>query len=542
MVTDTIILFFVTFVSLSSFIGYGLIINKYYFLNSNNEKNIFNKFFLSLIFIIPISFLYFLLIGNFDLINIAFIALGFIFFLKESTIKDLNFNLLITVLFFSGLLISKTHEDFTTYHFQHIKEISDGTIKFGLANLDDRYFYSSIFSYVQALFKFKNLNFIHVPIYLFYLSLIGYLTNEIIRGRQNYLMSIILIVIILKFRRLSEFGYDYIGQFTLIYIFLEFIIKKKENLIINNTKLILIYPVTLLIKISNIYFLPIIAFFLISQKKFKNIFNYKLIILPIVLIFLTLTFNSYLKTGCFNYLFKNTCLDQKNYSWVFEYQNIENTKTLSKNWSRGLYHQTGTKLNEIEYNKNFNWTKNWFVSHFMNKISSYILLIIFVAVLMEFVFKRKKLDNKLNIYLLLGIFISLSFWFLNFPQFRFGFAGITILTVYLFNHFRHHDSHFKKKGILTILILSILYFNIYNIVRISKEFERKDFYQFTNFPFFPQPKLNYIIENNNDFLYERSSKNKNFWRTCYNANLICVNHDKKVHFKKKWRLIFISKF
>ena len=114
------------------------------------EKNIFNNFFLSLIFIIPISFLYFLLIGNFELINIAFLALGLIFFLKESTIKDLNFNLLITVLFFSGLLISKTHEDFTTYHFQHIKEISDGTIKFGLANLDERYFYSSIFSYVQA--------------------------------------------------------------------------------------------------------------------------------------------------------------------------------------------------------------------------------------------------------------------------------------------------------------------------------------------------------------------------------------------------------
>ena len=130
---------------------------------------------------------------------------------------------------------------------------------------------------------------------------------------------------------------------------------------------------------------------------------------------------------------------------------------------------------------------------------------------MEIIFKRKKLENKLNVYLLLGILISLFFWFLNFPQFFVsGFAGITILIAYLFNHYRHHDSYFKKKGILTILILSILYFNIYNILRISKEFERKDFYQFTNFPFFPQPKLNYVIENNNDFLFQRSSKNKNF--------------------------------
>ena len=29
---------------------------------------------------------------------------------------------------------------------------------------------------------------------------------------------------------------------------------------------------------------------------------------------------------------------------------------------------------------------------------------------------------------------------------------------------------------------------------------------------------------------ERSAKNKNFWRTCFNAKQICVNHDEEVNF------------
>ena len=158
MVLDTLIFFLLTVLSLSSFIGYGKLISKYYFVKSIKEDNIFNNFFLSLIFIIPISLFYYLFFGNNGIFNLIFITLGFIFFLKEFENKYLKINFLITFIFFSGLLISKTHEDFTTYHYQHIAEISDSTIKFGLANLDERYFYASIFSYVQSLFKFKNLN------------------------------------------------------------------------------------------------------------------------------------------------------------------------------------------------------------------------------------------------------------------------------------------------------------------------------------------------------------------------------------------------
>lgn len=541
MVLDTLIFFLLTVLSLSSFIGYGKLISKYYFVKSIKEDNIFNNFFLSLIFIIPISLFYYLFFGNNGIFNLIFITLGFIFFLKEFENKYLKINFLITFIFFSGLLISKTHEDFTTYHYQHIAEISDSTIKFGLANLDERYFYASIFSYVQSLFKFKNLNFIHIPIYLFYLSFIGYLILEVTKGRNAYIMTIILILIIVKFKRLSEFGYDYIGQFTLLYLFLEFILKNKLNLLIENTKLVLIYTSTLLIKISNIYFAPIIFAYFLSQRNIKSIVNYKLLIIPLTLIFLTLTANSFLKTGCFNYLLKETCIDEKKYSWTFNYQNVEATKKLTKNWTRGFYHQGEDKLSEVEYNDNFNWIKNWFYSHFVNKISPFILLIIFIAATLELLFLKKINNFKINYYIIIGIFLSLIFWLVYFPQFRFGFATIAILTICIIKFFRRYDSNFKKKGLIILVVLSIIYFNAYNILRIYNEHNRKDIYIFNNFPFFSQPKLNYKVEKNNSFKFERSSNNSNFWRSCFNANLICVNHDHEVLFEKSGRFIFISK-
>ena len=103
----------------------------------------------------------------------------FLFFFYKQ--KNLKLIFITTFLFFIGLLISKTHEDFTSYHFQHLREISNDYLIFGLANLDERYFYSSIYSYVQVFFKLGDydLDLIHIPIYLIYLSLIGYLWSEI---------------------------------------------------------------------------------------------------------------------------------------------------------------------------------------------------------------------------------------------------------------------------------------------------------------------------------------------------------------------------
>lgn len=541
---DIFVFFLTTFMSLLSFMGFGMFFNRYFLLEDNkNINNQFNFFFLGLVFILPFSFIYHLLVGSNEIINLAIIIFGFFYYIYEMKFKGLKLSFFLTLIFFSGLIISKTHEDFTSYHFQHIKELSDGSIKFGLANLDDRYFYSSIFSYVQSLYKlvYFDLRLIHIPIYLFYLSLIGYLWIEILNKKKSYLLVIIIFFIILKFKRLSEFGYDYIGQFVLIYLFIEYVLKSKINFI-DNTKLILVYFSTLLIKVSNLYFIPIIIAYFLMQKFSKNLISYKKILLPTILILFTFSFNSFLKTGCLNYLIEMTCASPEKIEWVYNYKNIESTKDLTKNWSRGLYHQKGIKLSESDYNKNFKWVQNWFNSYFINKLGSFIFLIILISLIIRYTIFKDNFFHKINIILHSGIVLSLLIWFLNFPQLRFGFAGIIIFFIVLIKLINGDNEGLNKKRFILFIMVICIYFNISNILRINKEFKRNDIYKFVNFPWFAQPKLDYKLEKNNDFKFERSLKSQKFWRTCFNANLTCVNHDDKIKFNKKRRLIFISKF
>ena len=255
MLIDTLVYFILLFFTLLSICGYGLIYNK-------NEisyfDNPFTNIFAGLIILVPISFIL-NLISSSVVINLFIFLLGIFFYLIRYKTKYLVYFLSVSLIFFSGLIISKTHEDFSVYHFQHINEISQDYIILGLANLDIRYTYASIFAYLQSLYKFPIFDFktIFLPVYSIYLSLIGYLFFNVIKKRKVLISAFFLILLIIKFKRLSEFGYDYIGQFLLIYIFIEFIFDTK----LNKRKffdLIALFLLSILIKITNIYFLPVI--------------------------------------------------------------------------------------------------------------------------------------------------------------------------------------------------------------------------------------------------------------------------------------------
>ena len=94
---------------------------------------------------------------------------------------------------------------------------------------------------------------------------------------------------------------------------------------------------------------------------------------------------------------------------------------------------------------------------------------------------------------------------------------------------------------MSVLLIGIVFFNLSNLSRISSEMKREDVYNYSNFPWFAKPPAYFKKEISNSSKYLRSKKWKNFWRTCFNAHLICVNHDDKVNIKKNNRLIYISK-
>ena len=95
------------------------------------------------------------------------------------------------------------------------------------------------------------------------------------------------------------------------------IINKENNSSNKNTELLLIYFTSILIKITNIYFLPIILFYFILKKKLNNLFNYKKLIFVSLILVFTFSANSFLKTGCLNYLVKKSCISNQKNPWVF---------------------------------------------------------------------------------------------------------------------------------------------------------------------------------------------------------------------------------
>ena len=82
MFLNLVFFFFITFVSLCSFIGYGILTNDFLFKEKYN-KNIFNYFFVSLIFLIPFSIVYYLILGYYQIINLLIIFFGFYLYIKK---------------------------------------------------------------------------------------------------------------------------------------------------------------------------------------------------------------------------------------------------------------------------------------------------------------------------------------------------------------------------------------------------------------------------------------------------------------------------
>ena len=538
-----IILFYI-FLTLSIFsiIGYGALANIKQ--TKITSYNIFNYFFFGITILLIISIIYYYLFPNNKILNFLIILFGLFLNYKLILFRDYKIIFLISLLLFIGILISKTHEDFSVYHFQHIKELSDGYLKFGLSNLDPRYFYSSIFSYIQTLFIFPyfNYNLINIPTYLIFVCLVGYLFAEISKKKITSICLFFLIFLIVKFKRFSEFGYDYIGQFILIYIFIEYIYKNLTEKDIKNKVLgIIFFFYSVLIKVSNIYFTPIILLLFSSKiRLIKKIFLNKNFLFFSILFLFIFTFNSFIKTGCLNYFIKQSCFEKK-LTWSLDYKVIENTKNLSINWARGFYHQDEKKLNEEDYNYGFNWINNWFKKHFIPKVFPNIIIIFLILFVINFIICKKRIKNNKYDKIIIYTFFSNLIWLYFFPQFRFGIAGLSILSFLVFEKIFHQSIEFNTYKMKVLIIISFLYFNLSNVQRIHDEFYRNDLYKFTNFPYFNLPKLNFLSNEVNGIQFNISRKNNNFWRTCYNSEVICVNHDDKVFFEKKGRKVFIIK-
>ncbi len=476
--------------------GYGKLI-------SNKNSNFFELQLDGTIVLLLIGYIFYLSIGINGLLNCIIVFFGFILFFfhkKKNVIVKFNYILLLFILLFSVLLISKTHEDFNSYHLFSISELFNNSLRIGISKLNMYYMHSSHLTLNQALTVFPYLNFkiIHLPIFIIYISVLGYFLkvafSNNFRTNELFFSIFSIFILLVKFNRLSEFGYDYISQFILLVIFhkIYFLNFNKYEL----RKSILYFFLCVLIKPVSLLFSPILLFIFYKNgfKFFKKISFSKYIL--ICLLLLTLISSSFTKTGCIFYPINSSCFSKEQIFWS-EKGSLKSYSRIVELWAKSYDAQIKSKNKKIEdanlYLQKFNWLKFWIEHHFFYKIFEFLLIALTTILLIYFYFVKLKenVDEQhkdKNVMLFLST-LSILFWLNTVPQFRFGFTSILIFMFIFFSIFLNLNINFNKKKIIHILIFGLLILNIKNFSRINNEFSRNDFYKFTNFPFYNEKKI-----------------------------------------------------
>lgn len=510
--------FFLFFVfSYYVFLGYGLVLEKITKVKNTNE---IDQVFKGILVLILLGFFFDYSNLNNKFLNLFVLIFGFFIFLFKSkkNIKLISNKIIIIFFLFSGLLISKTHEDFSSYHFFAIKNIFEDVLIIGQANIEIRLSHVSLLAYNQSLFIIPLFDYklIHIPVYLIYVISVLYFFDIIYKKKNNieicYSLFVVLLLLI-KFSRLSEFGYDYISQFLLFIIFHKVFFYTED--INEYKKSIIIFLLSVCVKHVNLVFFPILILPFYEKKiNFKIMFE-KIFVFKVLFICLIIISNSFLRTGCVFYPINKTCFEKNEVVWSTK-KDLNNYGEIVRLWTKGFYHQNNSNIKKIsnqnEYKKSFNWLPNWIRIHFFYKIFEFLLLNLSLILLFFFISKMKLKKNfsknyKKFSFIMFLLMFPFLYWFLVIPQFRFGFAYISILLIFIFISFVKNIS-FKFNKIFALLFVGLLIFNVKNFNRIKEEFNRKDQYNYKFFPWFDQNmKLqswskNYkIIDNKNFKIY-----------------------------------------
>ena len=146
--TLKLVLFFLLSIAyFYSLTGYGKILG-------TKDSNYFDLQLDGTIILLLLSYLIYITVGTNLTLNILIIIAGLILYLKHKVeLNSLKFFYLILSFFliFSVMVISKTHEDFNTYHYFSIFEVFNNNLRIGISNLNGRFFHSSLLTLNQSI-------------------------------------------------------------------------------------------------------------------------------------------------------------------------------------------------------------------------------------------------------------------------------------------------------------------------------------------------------------------------------------------------------
>lgn len=508
------------YVSLISIIGYGKIFQKV-FLNKiyyDEDITIYIGFYGIMLMTLLSLFTSFFLKHNFYH-NIIFHIIGISYFfyspLKEHKIFFKNI-FYISIFLLPVLFISKTHDDFSFYHYPFTKFLTEYHIIFGMGNINTGYNFLSSLFFLNSTFylPFIKLYSFHFTIISFLLFFNYFLLVKIFSSKTDkffkYFYLLTFIFFNLSFNRLAEFGMDKPGQLLIVILIIslfETIIKKSNEKKIDN--ILLLVPLVGLCISTKTYFLTYLllglSIFIIDKNYLKN-FNYLIFSKPFLsfVLILTLTFSHhFVATGCLISPLPILCFDES-LIWARDLNDVKGLSMWVEQWSKAGASPTYVIENGEEYIKNFNWLSNWIEKYFIVKFLDQIAILGSCIVLIFFLLKKFSLSNekflfKREFVLFLSMIVVIFYiWFSNHPTLRYGGYSAFYLLVsfplaFLFYKLKNNNNERKKIILIIILVISIV--DIKNIIRINKEFKRSDYYNFSNFPFFALREKEYTQKN-----------------------------------------------
>ena len=560
-----IFFFLLSLVILLSITGYGLLMLKvinHKDLNYNyGLAGILGLFFLSIFS----SYSHIILSHNF-LFNIIIILIGFflLLFFSKLNLKETKYLTIIFSLLFIAFIISKTNEDYAYYHLPNALQFAQQKLQFGLGNINHG------FKHISSLFMLMSLNylpfvehyFFNLTNFCFLVFFVYFIYKEIYyRSKNNHnisliLLALFLILILVKFSRIAEYGADIAGQIIIaIYVFYNFELIFNNKLSYQNKILyikislfLLIFAIStkfILVIYSLIVFLSL--FYLKEKKKLiLSIFNLKyfiFLILPVCFLF----FFNFVSTGCIIYPVSYSCFSD-NFEWALPMQTVNDLKIHYEIWSKGGKGPTFEVLQPEEYIRSFNWLSNWISVYFFNKFLDYLVLILFIILVLYCFFykqiikrKKEKIFTNKFFTVLISLIIIFIVWFMNFPTLRYaGYLIVFLVVSYPFISFLNNKVNLKDtsqiKKITIIFLISYFIFFIKNTNRIYNELNIpiNEHHNFKNFPFYWVDHVNYDeIEIYNHKVYKVNGK-------CWDTPSTCVRNTNRLKIYKKKGYIYYS--
>jgi hypothetical protein len=526
----------------TSVIGYGLLffsLNKKLKISSNFGYAGLAGVFILCLYSYFSSFFY----KHDEIHNLVLILIGFFYFVyfNYTNFKSNHKNLIalgyLLIIYFIGVCIFKTHDDFSYYHFQYSYYLTQIPSVIGIGNFDLGLRTPSSIFYFNSLLYFPFIKY-----FMFHMSaLVIFLYANIIIIFKilkydffkkfdflsfYYLLTFIFINVF--FYRFSEHGTDRSAQILVFILIGEIIAFVNFKLEINKILSRLFLLIALIISLKAFYILYLIFFSIIFlhlikthnlRKSFIFLIKNSYFYLFLLLLFLILIVN-FINTGCLIYPVSITCFDH--FSWALPDSEVRSLNSWYEQWSKGGAGPNFRINNPEIYIQKFNWVTNWINVYFFNKVSDFLLGLIFLSLVVMATFSWHKkiiLNKKRKVFFTFTLIIILFLeWFYNHPALRYGgyclIASFVFINLSLYIEKIQIDYQKAKRRIIFLLVLSLIIFFVRNLSRLFNEYKQ--------YGYKPIENIYYQINDSHFNLQKTMEELILNYRTCTSLKNQCV--------------------